>query len=181
MMTLCSFMALATQLALMVHFSRDEEVYYSEKTLFYTVFIYTFLIGIFFMLISEYYDDDHFLFSKKDAMYYFKLSNKAAGMGLSQGIKFIVRGYTFEDWGALIFDTLALYLIPSKLFVNAIYIVLGAISSVMLYRIGKSFLPEMSAYLAALGYSTSSYIIFFHCSFLKESLFVFVVICQYRI
>lgn len=178
-MTLCPLMALVTQLALMVYFSRDEEVYYSESSLFYTVFIYTFLLGVFFMLISEYYDGDHFLFSKKDAMYYYKLSNKAAGMGLSRGIKFIVRGYTFEDWGALIFDTMALYLIPSKIFVNIIYVVLGAISSVMLYRIGKSFLPEMYAYLAALAYSTSSYIIFFHCSFLKESLFVFVVICTF--
>lgn len=178
-MTLSSLVALTTQLALMVYFSRDDEESYSERTLFYTVLIYTFFLGIFFMLISEFYDGDNFLFSKKDAMYYYRLSSQAASKGLSKGIKFIVDGYTFEDWGALIFDTFVLYLIPSKLFLNVIYTVLGAISSVLLYRIGKPFMPDNFAYLAALAYSTSSYIVFFNCSFLKESLFVFVVICAF--
>ena len=183
-MTLNSLVSLTTQLALMVYYSREEKVNYAEKNLFYTVLIYTFFLGIFFMLISEYYEGDNFLFSKKDAMYYYTLSTKAAGMGLYNGIKNIMENYTFEDWGALIFDTLVLYLIPSKLFLNAIYCIIGAIASVLLYRIGKSFMPESFAFLAALAYSTSSFIVFFNCSFLKESLFVFFVICalyfQYR-
>ena len=176
-MTLNSFVALATQLSLMVHFSREDKANYSERTLFYTVLIYTFFLGIFFMLISEYYDGDNFLFSKQDAMYYFTLSSKAAGMGVFKGIKSIMANYTFEDWGALVFDTVVLYLIPSKLFLNAIYCLLGAIASVLLFRIGKVFMPKVYAFMAALAYSTSSYMVFFNCSFLKESLFVFVVIC----
>jgi hypothetical protein len=42
---------------------------------------------------------------------------------------------------------------------------------------GKSFMPVKFAFLAALAYSTSSYLGFFNSSFLKESLFVFLVIC----
>ncbi len=179
LMTLSSFVALTTQLALFVNFSCNEKRDFSEKMLFITVLIYTLCLGVFFILISEYYEGDDFLFSKSDAIYYFNLSSKAASKGIFEGIQFITKNYTFEDWGALIFDTLALYLIPSKLFVNIIYTLLGAISSVLLYRIGKSYMPEIFAFLASLAYSTSSYIIFFNCSFLKESLFVFIVICTF--
>ena len=38
-------------------------------------------------------------------------------------------------------------------------------------------MPDSYAFLAAMSYGTSSYIILFHCTFLKESLFIFVVIC----
>jgi hypothetical protein len=37
-------------------------------------------------------------------------------------------------------------------------------------------MPNTYAFLAALAYSTSSYVVFLNCSFLKESLFIFLVI-----
>lgn len=57
------------------------------------------------------------------------------------------------------------------------YLLIGAITAVLLYRIGKYFMPESYAFLSALAYSTSSYVIMFHCTFLKESMFVFLVVC----
>lgn len=179
MMTLNSLVALVTQLALLLFYSRENEVNYTERSLFFTVSIYTFLLGIFFMIISEYYDGDNFLFSKLDAMFYFTQSSRAVDKGLLEGIKYLTNKYSAEDWGALLFDTFVLYLIPNKLFLNAIYTILGAIASVFLYRIGKAFMPEGYAFLSAMSYSTSSYIVFFNCSFLKESLFVFIVVCTY--
>ena len=174
-MTIVPLVAFITQMILLINFSRDIGTDYSDKTLFYTVLIYTFIMGVFFMLVSEYYDGDHFLFNKYDAMFYYKISMQAANAGIIGGVQYLL---TFEsdDWGSLFFDSLMMYIIPSKLFLNAMYTLLTSISSVYLYRIGKAYMSERFAFLAALGYASSSYIIFFNCSFLKESLFVFVVV-----
>lgn len=183
-MSLAPIIAFITQMGLLLHYSSDEHSDYSERTLFYTVLIYTFLGGIFFMLISIYYDDDTFLLSKGDAMFYYKESIKVTELGLLGNMTRIINTFEDDDWGSLLFDTLVLYIYPSKLLLNAIYTILGAVSSIFIYRIGKEYMPEKYTFLAALAYGTSSYIIFFNCSFLKESLFVFLVVsalyCQHR-
>lgn len=177
LMSVAPIMAFITQMALLFHYSKDDHTDYSEHSLFYTVLIYTFLLNTFFMLISVYYDDDTFLFSKGDAMFYYKNSIQVTDLGLIGNLTRIVNKFESDDWGALFFDTIVLYIYPSKLLVNAIYTLLGVISSIFIFRMGKSFMPENYAFLAALAYSTSSYLGFFNCSFLKESLFVFLVVC----
>lgn len=176
LMALASLVSLLTQLALLVYYSHENEADYSERNLFFTTLLYTISLGAIFIMISEYYDGDSFLFSKADAMYYYGISSKVWDIGLINNVTRIVDNYTFEDWGAILFDTVALYIVPDKLFVNFINTVTGAIGTVYLFRIGKLFMPESYAYLGALAYGTSSFMIFFHCSFLKESMFAFVVI-----
>lgn len=163
-------------MGLLLLFSQEKKADYSERALIYTVFLYTFFLGLFFILISEYYDGDNFLFSKIDAMYYYKHSMKVNELGLFGNLSRIVKEIDYDDWGILFFDTIVLYIIPDKLFLNFIYTIIGCFSALFLYRIGKYYMPESFAFLAALGYSCSSYIVFFNCSFLKESLFVFFVI-----
>ena len=176
--------AFVTQMGLLLHFSFDESSSHSERTLFNTVLVYISLLGIFFILISVYYDDDTFLFSKNDAMFYYTESIKVVDLGLVGNLTRIVNNFESDDWGSLFFDTIVFSFYPSKLLVNVIYTVLGVISSVFIYRMGKPYMPEKYAFLAALAYGTSSYIAFFNCSFLKESLFVFLVIgalyCQHK-
>ena len=176
MMTVNFVVAFITQMALLIYFSREEEIRYSGKTLFWTVLIYSVFLGTLFMLISYYYDDDTFVFCKLDAMFYYKNSMKAAEMGLVKGISWLCQTFKYDDWGALVMDCIVLYIIPSKLFLNAIFLLLGAVSSVFLFRMAQHYMPDAYAFLAALGYGTSSFMIFFHCSFLKESAFVFFVI-----
>ena len=176
LMSVVPFVAFVTQMALLLHYSKDDHTDYSEHSLFYTVLIYTFLLSTFFMLISIYYDDDTFLFSKADAMFYYRESIQVTDLGLVENLKRIVNKFESDDWGSLMFDTFVLYIYPSKLLVNAIYTLLGVISSIFIYRMGKPFMPEKYAFLAALAYSTSSYMGFFNSSFLKESLFVFLVV-----
>lgn len=177
LMSAVPIVAFVTQMALLLYYSKDEHTDYSEHSLFYTVLIYTFLLSTFFMLISVYYDDDTFLFSKLDAMFYYKNSIQVTELGLIENMTRLMNKYKSEDWGALLFDTFVLYIYPSKLLVNAIYTLFGVISSIFIYRMGKPFMPEKYAFLAALAYSTSSYLGFFNSSFLKESLFVFLVVC----
>ena len=176
LITLGSIAAFVSQLGLLLFFCKEEERTYSGRSLFLTVFIYTLLMSALFMEISYAYDGDTFLFSKADAMLYYTESMKVTDQSLAERIAYLTTRYQYDDWGALIFDTLLMWLIPSKFFLNLVYLLSGAVSSVYLYRIGRHFMPDMYAYLAALSYGTSSYMIFFHSSFLKESIFVFLVI-----
>jgi hypothetical protein len=54
---------------------------------------------------------------------------------------------------------------------------LGAISSVLLFRIGRHYMPASYAFVGAMAYGTSSFLIMLQCTFLKEPQFVFFVIC----
>lgn len=176
LMTFAPLLAFITQVGLLLYFSKDTDTEYFEKTLFSVVLSYTFLLGVIFILLSLYYDDDTFVFNKADAMFYYTEAMKVNDLGLMGVLEYITGKYKFDDWGALVFDSMMLYIIPSKLFVNLIYTVLGAISSVYIYRIGRNFMPNTYAFLAALAYSTSSYVVYLNSSFLKESLFSFLVV-----
>ena len=177
LMTLGTLLAYVTQLGLLMYFSRDERQRLSEKVLFFTVLLYSLFIGTAFMLISVYYSGDTFMLSKSDAWFYYENSMKTRDIGLAANVERLVGRYEFDDCGALIFDSLMMAIIPSKFFLNAIYMITGAFSALMLFRIGLHFMPRIYAYLAALAYGTSSFLIFFHCSFLKESIFIFLVVC----
>jgi hypothetical protein len=176
LMFLVPIVAFISQMCLLLYFSSNDKVVYSDKSLFWTVFSYTVLLGAFFMFISDYYDGDTFMFCKADAMFYYKESMRVQELGLGGNISRIVQEFDFDDWGALICDTIVMYIFPQKLFLNFIYMLLGAFSAVFLFRIGKAYMPERYAFLAALGYSCSSYAVFFNCSFLKEAWFVFLVV-----
>lgn len=175
--TVGSVIAFITQGGLLLHFSKEEERNYSDKVLFLVVLFYSIMLGTVFIWISYYYDRDTFMFSKTDAMLYYNVSMHVAESGFKSGIKAIMDNYAFDDWGAMIFDSIIMSILPYKLFLNAVYMVLGALSSVLLFRVSQLFMPVSYAFLAALSYGTSSYLILFHCTFLKESLFIFIVIC----
>ena len=179
-MTLIPLGAYVTQICLMLFFSR-EDIWKdfstpSEKTLFFTVLVYSLLLGTVYMWISYYYDGDTFMFSKADAMSYYTESMRVSDIGFLEVMKDLTQRKAFDDWGAYFFDSLMMSIIPSKLFLNAIYMILGATSSVFLFRISKHYMPDIYAFLAALGYGTSSFLVFYNCTFLKEPLFVFIVV-----
>lgn len=175
-MTIGFLVAFVTQMALLIFFAQEKERELSPKLLFWTVLVYTLFLGSFLMLISYYYDGDTFMFCKFDAMFYYSYSMKFAELGLVQGLNFVVHTFEYDDWGAIVFDGLMMSIVPDKLFLNAVHLILGATTSVYLYKIGRYYMPDIYAFLAALGFGTSSYIVFFHCSFLKESVFVFMVV-----
>ncbi len=179
LLTFVTFFAYITQMGLLVNFSRIERVYNPDLTLFMTTLIYTVLLGTLFMLVSLYHDGDTFLFSKIDAFFYYRESIKSQQIGFWENAQRIIRTFNNDDWGNLLFNSLFLSIIPSKLFVNAIYMFTGAVTTVYLFRIGKIFLSGQSAFLSALAYGTSSYVIYYHCSFLKESLFVYFVVSAF--
>lgn len=177
LMAIGTMIAFVSQMALLIYFVRDENVRYAETTLLVTVLTYSILLGIVFMSLSEYFEGDTFMLTKKDAMLYYKGSMRANDVGFVENAKYLMSKKAFDDWGAYLYDSFLMSIIPSKFFLNFSYMLTGAMSSVLLFRIGRYYMPEAYAFVGALAYGTSSYLIMFHCTFLKESLFVFLVIC----
>ena len=178
LMALGTIFAFVSQMSLLMYFVREEKEEYSNATLFFTVFAYSLMLGVFFMTLSQYFDGDTFMFSKADAMLYYKGSMRAHQVGYLESMKYIIKTYGFDDWGAYAYDCLLMSIIPSKFFLNFSYMLLGATSSVLLFRIGRHFMPESYAFVGAMAYGTSSFLIMFECTFLKEPLFVFLIICS---
>lgn len=177
LMTAGSFAAFVSQMALLLYYAKANRTVYSEKALFIVVFLYSLMLGTLYMTVSYIYDGDTFMFNKSDALLYYKDSIRAYDVGLLPNLQFIMKKWGFDDWGSFFFDSLLMSIIPDKLFLNFAYMLFGAISSVLLFRIGRHYMPDAYAFLGALAYGTSSYLVAFHCTFLKESLFVTLVIC----
>lgn len=176
-MTAGTLFAFTTQMGLLVYFSREDGFEYKENILFLSTFCYVLILGTIFMSISDYYDNDTFMFSKLDAMLYYTESMKVHNGDVSTHIAYIMKHHDFDDWGAILFDSMAMYLVPNKLFLNFIYMITGCISAILLFRIGKHYMSDAYAYIAALSYATSSHLIYYYCSFLKEAMFTFIIIC----
>mgnify|MGYP002521181019 FL=1 len=177
LMALGTMVAFVSQMSLLLFFAQNEGGGFAEKTLFVTVLTYSIILGVVFMSLSEYFDGDTFMLTKKDAMAYYKGSMRANDVGFLENAEYLMSKKTFDDWGAYLFDSFLMSIIPSKFFLNFSYMLTGAISSVLLFRIGRHYMPEAYAFVGAMAYGTSSFLIMFHCTFLKESLFVFLVIC----
>lgn len=177
-MTAVTVLAFSTQLLLLLYFIRGERVSYSDKSLFLTVFIYSLCLGALIFINSYYYNGEKFLFDDPDAVFYYNQGLRATDLGFWENAKRILSRYEFDDWGALMLSNLVLSLYPSSFLMNFLYVLTGAGSAVLLFRIGRRFMPDVYAYVAGLSYGTSSYLILFHCTYLKESVFAFLVICS---
>lgn len=177
LMAIGSLLAFVSQMSLLLFFAKEDRTTYSEKTLFVVVFVYSLLLGTVFMALSYIYDGDTFMFTKSDAMEYYNVSMRASDVGFDNNAAYIFEKYHFEDWGSLLFDSFLMSLIPDKLFLNFAYMLTGAISSVLLFRICRHYMSDAYAFVGSLAYGTSSFLIFFHCTFLKESLFSCMVVC----
>ena len=176
-MAMGTILAFVSQMALLLYFAREEVQGYSELTLFVTVLAYSILLGVVLMSLSQYYDGDTFMMTKMDAMLYFKGSMRAYDIGFIENVKRLTKIKEFEDWGTYISDSFLMSIIPSKFFLNFSYMVTGAISSVLLFLIGCHYMPVSYAFVGAMAYGTSSFLVMLHCTFLKEPQFVFFVIC----
>lgn len=178
LMAVGTILAFVSQMVLLLYFAREDFRGYSELTLFVSVLTYSILLGVVLMSLSEYFEGDTFMMTKKDAMLYFRESMRAYQVGFLENMKYITRTYDFDDWGAFTYDSLLMSIIPSKFFLNFSYMVTGAISSVLLFRIGGHYMPVPYAFVGAMAYGTSSFLVMLNCTFLKEPLFVFFIICM---
>lgn len=160
--------------------NRWAEVHFTCKNLGITTFVYSLIFVGLYLLMSDYYSGNTFLFSEADARAYYNFSTSFLEKAWEEWIPFLKNhGWDFEDWGAPVALTMMLHFIPSKLFVNFCYIIMNTTGALCLFKMGKTIMTTRYAYLGALTYAISSYTLFFMGSFLKEEMLVFIVILSY--
>ncbi|BDX37492.1 hypothetical protein CYCD_08470 [Tenuifilaceae bacterium CYCD] len=163
------FLVLNSQLA-------KSEKYYTEKRLVLLVFIYSFISVAIYNIISYYYRGNLFVFSEADALFYDRESRIMAGMSFSDGIKNYLNNMLLEDLGAVLVISSLYRIIESNLLLNFVYIIIGAFTALCIFRISKKFMSIKYAFLCALTYSVSSFVLWYHASGLKESFMVMLVV-----
>lgn len=156
------------------------DTFFTKRNLVFAVFLYSLAAVGPYHVLSYSIDGDTFLFSKIDAILYFDGSMSMSKMGISESFKYLSNAHGFDDWGAFAWMSSMYRIVASKLFLNFSYCVLGTISAVMLFNIGRTFMPRRYAYMAALTFSIASFTIFFYASSLKETVMVFLIIASFN-
>jgi hypothetical protein len=154
--------------------------FYTIENLVFIVFTYLlFVVGVYHFL-SYSIDRDTFVFSKADAMFYFNESMRMSKMDISESFRYLSKLGNFDDWGVFLWISTMFRIIPSKLFLNFSYCIMGTISAVMLFNIGRNLMQRRYAYMAALSFSIASFTALFHAQCLKETIVVFLVIISFN-
>jgi len=151
----------------------------TEQTLKYVVFIYSIVSVTVFNILSYVYQGNYFVFSERDALGYHIESIRMVSMSFWSGIEYFLGIYSYEDLGIVLVISTIYRLIESNLAFNAFNIIIGVITAVSIFRIGINIMEQRYAFLAALTYSISSFVQWFHASGLKESLMVMFVVLFY--
>lgn len=160
--------------------SSQKSSFFTKEKLGLTVFVYSlFVVGLYHIL-SYSIDGDTFVFSKIDAILYFNGSMSMSKMRIGESFRYLSNTYGFDDWGAFVWISSMFRIISSKLFLNFSYCVLGTSSALMLFNIGRNFMPRRYAYIAALTFSIASFTLFFHASGLKETVMIFLIIASFN-
>ena len=153
--------------------------YYKAKNLVPIVFIYSLFFVFILNAISYYYNQNFFIFSESDAELYHLIALSMSNDSFQEGITTFFLYGTFEDLGAILFISTLYKIVASNLFVNLIYILLGVLNSFYIFRIGRKLMSHKYAFIAAIAYSISSFVLWFHASGLKESIMMFLIIFFY--
>ena len=154
--------------------------YYQTKNLVPLVFYYSLFFVFILNLISYHYNQNFFIFSESDAKTYHLAALNMSKDSFQAGIsRFFLYGISFDDLGAVLFISALYKIIASNLFVNLTYLLSGVLASFYIFRIGRKFMSYKYAFIAAIAYSLSSFVLWFHSSGLKESILIFFIILSY--
>ena len=89
---------------------------YTVKRLWLTVFFYSLVFVALYLLLSDYYTGNTYIFSEKDARLYEDLSFRIKGLSYKEAIYYItVMGeLPYDDWGAPMVMSYILKIIPER-------------------------------------------------------------------
>ncbi len=170
--TAASIIAFTSFVAIIQGMLNREERFFTAGKLFGITTIYSTLIVLTFWWLSMYYDNDTYLFSKADALIYRDFCLYFHNKPITEMFSYLWNNVAFEEWGAIVPMTMMWKIVPNKLFINLIYILLGGATSLILFRTAQRFISTRLAFIASLAYSISSFTIYYHGTFLKETMFI---------
>ena len=153
--------------------------FYKRKYLSIEVFIYSFVFIFFNNIISYYYNSNFFLFSEFDANFYHEITIKLLSMPLLDAIKHYLSIMPFEDLGMILILYPLYHIVESNLILNFFYMLVGVITALSLFKLSQNFMSKKYAFLSAITYSLSSFVLFFHSIGLKESFMVMLVVLSF--
>ena len=155
--------------------------FFKKRNLVIIVFFVSILEVILFQLLSYYIDGDTFVFSKRDAMLYYTVGLKMSQMSIVDGFHYMVElGWQSDDWGAFLWISSIFRIVPSLQFLGFIYCIVGTLSSLMLFDIARNLMPRRYAFMAALSFSVSSFMLVHNSQCLKEIIMIFCIIAVFE-
>ena len=154
--------------------------YYRKKYLFIELFFYILLFICFNNFISYYYNNDFWVFNKGDALFYHHEVLKILFMPFDKAIDSYLEHMGVDDLGMILILYPLYYIVESNLILNALYLFVGLITALSIFNISSHFMTKKYAYLSAIAYSLSSFVIYFHSIGLKESFLIMLVVLSFN-
>ena len=152
---------------------------YTNKYLIVEVFLYALFFVFMENLISYFYTDNFFVFSDSDAVFYHDSIVEIIDMPFIDGMKHYLKRMDFDDLGMILILYPLYYICESNLMLNIFYIFVGVVMALSLFSLSKNFMTRRYAFLSALSFSISSFMLFFHSIGLKESFMVTLVVLSF--
>ncbi len=156
--------------------SKKGKGFYSKNNLTVLVLLYSLVLVISYNITSYIYNNNLFVFSEADAVTYYYHSLNMASKSISDSIYYYLSYYRVDDLGAVLVSSTLYRIIESKLILNFFYIIVGLITAIGIYRISTHFMSLKYAFICAVSYSLSSFVLWFHASGLKESFMCMLIV-----
>lgn len=150
---------------------------YSSLTI--QVFLYIFVFVFLENSISYFYAGNFLVFSTSDATFYHDSVMEIIDMPFIDGIKHYLTYMTYDDLGMILILYPLSLISDSNLMLNMFYLFVGVIIALSLFSLSQQFMSKKYAFLTALSFATSSFILFFHASGLKESFMIMLIILAF--
>lgn len=156
--------------------------FYTHRNLILIVFFVLILETLLYKLLSFYITGNTFVFASGDGMLYYTTSIKLAKMSFQEGIEYLSQHlrFDFDDWGTFLWFTFVFRWVASNEFLSLIHCILGVLISVMLFNIGRCFMPRRYAFIAALSFSTASFMIQSYATCVKQTMMTFLIIAAFN-
>lgn len=155
--------------------------FYKKRNLALIVLIISVVEVIIWGLVSYTIDGDLYLFSKRDGLIYYTGGMKMANMSFIDGCNYAtdILGYGIDDWGAFIGVSTIFRIIPSLTFLYFCYCIIGTITALLVFDIGRNLLPRRYAFIVALSFSLASFITVFYSVCLKETFMIAIIMASF--
>lgn len=155
------------------------QAYFTSRKLTVLVFAYSACFVTCYNFISWYYTGNLYVFSVFDAMVYNNEATTMSEMSFMDGIDYFLKRYEAEDLGMTIALSFLYKIVSSKIMLSIFYTLLAVVTARAIFSISRQFMSVKYAFLCAIVYSFSSYVLWFHSSGLKESMLVTLITLFY--
>lgn len=165
---------------LVIHYLLSKpDTFFTTKRLTLITLAYTSCVVFLYNLLSWFYTDNLYIFSESDAVLYHNESQVMAGMSLVKSIDYYLSRHELEDLGIVLILSTLYRIVVSKVMLSILYLGVAVVTAKGIFAISRHFMTDRYAFLCAVIYCFSSYVLWFHASGLKESVLIMLIVLFY--